>query len=877
MKKNIPLFIILLALIFGAEGLVHIFITQHKMPWGIPPYLWDASALVLVLTPFIYWQIVRAQRVAKEAEKARQENLQQLTLALNEVISLKKALDETAIVAITDQKGKIISANDKFCEISGYSREELLGKDHRILNSGYHDKAYIAELWKTIISGKVWKGEFKNKNKAGEYYWVDSTIVPFLDEMGKPYQYVAIRYDITARKHIMQELQRLSAFQQVILNGTKYAITYTDPTGKIIGFNKGAENMLGYTAQEMIALGTPAILHDPSEIIQMAARLSEEYGFKIEPGFEVFVMKSRTAGSEENEWTYIKKNGSKIIVNLTVSTLRDSNQEIIGYMGIADDITQRKKAEQELIKAKEQAVAASIAKSDFLANMSHEIRTPLNGVIGFSDLLLKTQMTATQQQYMTIVNQSANGLLDIVNEILDFSKIEAGKLELDIDKTDLLELTSQIADVVTFQVQQKNLEMLLEVSPTLPRYIWTDAVRLRQILVNLLSNAVKFTEKGEIKLKVSLTAKLGDEARFRFEVQDSGIGIASKNLGKIFKAFEQADTSTTRKFGGTGLGLNIANKLLGMMHGSSLKVESELGVGSVFYFDVVMKTEEGAPFNHINLADIKQVLIVDDNANNRHIILEMLRIRNIHTVFAKDGFEAIEIMKTDQIFDVVIMDYQMPEMDGLQTVKEIRNLPHRAVGKLPIILLSSASEDEAVLAAYRSSEINMRLTKPIKTDQLYEALSRIRQPQNENEMLVPESISAAEELLPKHLKILIADDNDINLLLASTIMNNILPDALIIEARDGNEVLNQFVNHHPDIVFMDIQMPEMNGYEASQKIRALSFGKEVPIIALTAGTVSGEKERCIEAGMNDYISKPFVNGAIIDILKEYIHNKRIAE
>ncbi|TKB96369.1 PAS domain S-box protein [Pedobacter cryophilus] len=415
-----------------------------------------------------------------------------------------------------------------------------------------------------------------------------------------------------------------------------------------------------------------------------------------------------------------------------------------GVMIFTQDITESIAHREELEKAKILAEDASIAKSEFLANMSHEIRTPLNGVIGFTDLVLKTNLNSTQHQYLSIVNQSANSLLLIINDILDFSKIEAGKLELDVDKTDLYEISSQAIDIISYQVQNKGLELLLNISVNLPRFIWVDAVRLKQVLVNLLGNAVKFTDKGEIELKITaLDDPSANEINLRFEVRDTGIGIQEDKQSKIFEAFSQEDASTTKKYGGTGLGLTISNKLLGLMN-SQLQLKSEPEQGSTFFFDLKLKTEHGLPMVWENINQIKKEAILSES-------------------------ESINIFK----------------------------------------------------------------------------------------------------MLAQRLKVLVVEDNLVNKLLAKTIIQRIVPLAEIIEANDGLEAVRLFSALRPDIVFMDIQMPVMNGYEATQKIRALANGKHIPIIALTAANIKGEKEKCLAAGMDDFLSKPFVEDDIAALLVKW--------
>ncbi|MDO7744310.1 MAG: response regulator, partial [Pedobacter sp.] len=522
----------------------------------------------------------------------------------------------------------------------------------------------------------------------------------------------------------------------------------------------------------------------------------------------------------------------------------------------------------ELNRAKIAAEQASIAKSDFLSNMSHEIRTPLNGVIGFTDLVLKTDLNDTQQQYLSIINQSARALLGIINDILDFSKIEAGKLELDIEECDIFEISSQVTDLITYQVQKKGLEMLLNLSPDLPRFIWTDSVRLKQILVNLLGNATKFTEKGEIELKIQVQQQLEHKSLIRFSVRDTGIGIKDGKKDKIFEAFAQEDGSTTKKYGGTGLGLTITNKLLGLMD-SELELVSTLGKGSEFFFEIWLRCEQGEPRQWENMSWIKNVMIVDDNRNNRLILEQMLTLKGISSLQAEDGFEALQILALGQKFDVILMDYHMPYLDGLDTIRQIRESFNDNNLLQPVVLLFSSADDEKVIRVCEELKVNSRLVKPVKMTELYELLSHVLLKDN---VLPANSKQADTTITNKKLKIMIADDNPVNMLLAKTIIGRAAVNAEIIEAGNGIEVLVHYRDEIPDLILMDVQMPKMNGYEATAEIRRLENGvTRIPVIALTAGNVKNERERCISAGMDDFVVKPVVEETIVQILKKWLN------
>ncbi len=538
-----------------------------------------------------------------------------------------------------------------------------------------------------------------------------------------------------------------------------------------------------------------------------------------------------------------------------------------GIMIMNQDITEISLQREELKSAKMQAEQANIAKSEFLASMSHEIRTPLNGVIGFTDLILKTKLNETQEQYLNIVNQSGNALLSIINDILDFSKIEAGRLELEIEKCDLYEMGSQSADMISYQIKNKELEMLLNISTELPRFIYTDSVRLKQVLINLLSNASKFTEKGEIELKIEpLTDPKQKIITIRFEVRDTGMGIRKDKQKQIFQAFTQEDGSVTRKFGGTGLGLTISNKLLALM-GSRLQLVSSPGKGSRFFFDVSLTCEEGEQHIWRNLSQIKKVMVVDDNENNRLIVTQMLLLENIHTTQARNGMEALQFLEEGEKFDVILMDYNMPVMDGLETIRKIRENYYASPEEQPIMLLSSSADHEKVTQTCKELKVNSRLIKPIKMQDLYKSLSRLVK--QFDEQMEDSEIEITTSSLKK-LRVMIAEDGEVNMLLARIIIQRIAPNAEIIEVNDGTEAVNACKEKMPDIILMDIQMPEMNGYEATRKIRELPSEIHVPIIAITAGNVKGEREKSIAAGMDDFIAKPIVEATVAGVFNKWL-------
>jgi len=839
-----------------------------------------------------------------------------------------------------------------------------------------------------IDNGKSWDEELQIINLKGDHLWI-RVVGDVHFENGKCAAIFGTFQDITSRKVAELEIAASrNLLQNVLQAASEVSIISTNADGIITVFNNGAEKLSGYSASEVIGIHSPAIIHRVDEVVARGKELSAQHNIEIS-GFRVFVHNPELMGAEQREWTYVRKDGTEFIVSLVVTAIRKEDGEILGYLGIATDISERKKAEQDLIeqkaklsafvshapaavamfdtdiryiaysnmwleeyklqhaniagrshydvfpnignewkeihkrclqgevirneedvwrplgwshdqylrwevrpwyrhdntiggimmmtqditdvclqreelrKAKVVAEQASKAKSEFLSNMSHEIRTPLNGVIGFTDLILKTKLTETQHHYLTIVNQSANGLLSIINDILDFSKIEAGRLELDVTKCDLFELTAQAIDIISFQVQNKGLEMLLNVATDLPRFLWTDSIRLKQVLVNLLGNSMKFTEKGEIELKVvqlPLPPSHDGKIVIRFEVRDTGIGIPKDKQDKIFEAFSQEDASTTRKYGGTGLGLTISNRLLQLM-GSKLQLLSAAGEGSTFYFDIKVKVENSGIVVPHAIAAIKKVLIVDDNDHNRTILKHMLAYNQILADEAKNGFDAMQLLAGGAQYDVILMDYHMPYMDGIETIKKIRESFGTQGEEQIFMLLHSSSDDEIIIKASRELKIIHRLLKPIKFHEIYDLLSKTTV--SSIHKVPNDTVKNVDYKATMH--ILVVEDNPINMLLAKAVLKKIVPDSIISEAVNGKEAIDKCATHLPDLIFMDILMPLMNGYDAARIIRERYPHQHIPIIALTAGIVQGEKEKCIEAGMDGFISKPFVEEDLLPI------------
>jgi PAS domain S-box-containing protein len=764
----------------------------------------------------------------------------------------------TDAVIIENEGGQFIDCNEaalkmfgckkleEFCRLSAVDLSPHYQVDGTSSASGA--QKYMAELMQLGRTNFEW---LNKRVDTGEVFPTE-ILLSKMELEGKIFVQAIVR-DISRRKAAEAVIRKVGEQRQVILDNAPGLIFCKDYDGKFLFVNKALADVFHMPPDKAIGL-TDADLGATLEEMELYSKADKQV---IDSGQSLFIP----------EETVIRADGTRGIFQTWKVPLK-ADGEKGAVMGFSTDITDQKAAEKGLMQAKEQAEAANAAKSEFLANMSHEIRTPLNGVIGFTDLLMKTKLNDTQHQYMGTVSQSAHSLLDILNDILDFSKIEAGKLDLSIEKTDLLEIGGMAADIIKYQAHQKGLEVLLNISKEVPRYIWADEIRLRQILVNMLANAVKFTEQGEIELKIEVLEKESETERFfRFSVRDTGIGIDPKNQQKIFEVFTQEDASVTKKFGGTGLGLTISNSLLALMH-SRLELESEVGKGSTFSFDIRFKSQDGKPMEWMNIERIKNVLIVDDNQNNRMILKEMLALKEINSVQAASGFEAIEAVKSENKFDAVIMDYHMPQMDGIETIRAIRELV--SPNEQPVILLYSSSDDEYINAICEKLEIRQRLVKPAKMNQLFNSLSRLIERNEISTIKIKETPNTNTDSSMKPTTVLIAEDNAVNMLLVKSIFENILPHAKIVEAENGLIAIEKFQSEHPDIIFMDIRMPEKNGYEAVGEIRKLETTTHVPIIALTAGTAKGEREKCLEAGMDDYVSKPVVQDSIHKMVKKWL-------
>ena len=784
--------------------------------------------------------------------------------AEEELQKLSSAVEQSQVsVVITDPEGTIEYVNPKFTEVSGYSFDEAIGQNPRVLNAGIQAPEFYKDMWNTIKSGRDWQGEFANKKKNGDIYWENATISPIRNTEGRITHFVAVKEDISERKKAEAALRESEETLSKITSSALTAIIMlASETGEVSFWNEAAEKIFGWTAQEVIGKR----LHD--------LIIPKQYKQQHAEGLKRFSQTGKGAMiGRSTEMTALNREGQEFPIELNLSSVKLKGQW--HAIGLITDITDRKQAEQELKQAKEIAEEATRAKSDFLANMSHEIRTPMNAIIGMSHLCLGTGLEPRQRDYIEKVYSSAQALLGIINDILDFSKIEAGKLDMEAIPFRLDEVLDNLGNLAAIKAQEKGLELLFNTHPDVPRALIGDPLRLGQILVNLTGNAVKFTEAGEIVIHSEPVRITDDEVEIKIAVQDTGIGMTSEQVGKLFQSFSQADTSTTRKYGGTGLGLAISKKLVQMMNGD-IWVESEPGKGSAFIFtavfgrakDMEKEVEKVAPAD----LDKLKVLVVDDVASAREMLQTTLESFSFRVTCADSGqaaLEALEIAPADDPFRLVMMDWKMPGMDGIEATRCIKD--HPTLVHIPTIIMVTAYGREEVMDQAERAGMEGFLIKPVTPSTLLDTimgvfgekggLRRAGRAAEDWKIQTVDAIRGAHVLL--------AEDNPINQQVAEELLTQ--AGLKVTIANNGREAVEMLDDENAyEAVLMDMQMPEMDGYEATGAIRQRPEFKDLPIIAMTANVMAGDREKCLEAGMNDHVAKPIEPDKLFKTLVQWI-------
>ena len=654
-------------------------------------------------------------------------------------------------------------------------------------------------------------------------------------------------HDITEQKLAEDLLRRANQEQRRLLSTAATAIITLDSAGIVTGVNEEFCLITGFVKEDIIG--------KPSSVFR--EQQSDEPYFLFQLGEKDRLVR--------HQCSMRTKDGRVLTVLKNASVERDDEGRIIGGIESFIDVT-------ELIEARKLAEQASVAKSEFLANMSHEIRTPMNGIIGMTGLALNTQLTDEQRDYLQSVMVSADSLLGLINDILDFSKIEAGKLELATMPFSLRDCVANTLTTLAIGADNKGLELVYRIPMSIPDAVEGDPGRLRQVLVNLVGNAIKFTAKGEVSINAELELETDKEICVHFSVTDTGIGIPPEKQAKIFNAFEQADGSTTREYGGTGLGLSVSARLVEIM-GGRIWVESEVGRGSVFHFTVYfsLATEPAPRSIHLETSIIKDLsaLIVDDNSTNRRILEEILKSWGMKPTSAADGKTALEVMKQAQTsgapFPIALIDYMMPGMDGFELVEKIKDDPDLVK---PIMLILTSAGQRGHAARCLELGVSAYLLKPIHHQQLLETICASLQKnaavQTRPSLLTRHSIRESA----RHINILLAEDNIINQKLAISLLQKMGHSVTV--AQNGKRAVEMSKMEQFDLILMDVQMPEMDGLEATAAIRARevsSGGPRVPILAMTAYAMAGDSDRCIEAGMDGYISKPINTQELFEIIE----------
>jgi PAS domain S-box-containing protein len=753
-----------------------------------------------------------------------------------------------AMIYFKDRESHFTRINLAHAKLFGLSHPtEAVGKTDFDFFAVEHAQRAYGDEQEIIRTGQPMVDmEEKEAWPDGRVTWASTTKMPLRDANGNIIGTFGVSQNITGRKRAEEELRERELILHAITDSAYEAILMMDPEGHVSFWNQAAQRILGYTRDE--ALG-----RDLHELLA-----PERYRDAHRGQFPEFQRTGRgNVMGKTQEVRALHKDGREIDIALSLSAVQIKGKW--HAVGIMRDITEQKRVEIELHRAKEAAEAASRAKGEFLANMSHEIRTPMNGIIGMTELALDTPLSSEQREYLTMVKESSDTLLTLINDILDFSKIEAGKLSLDPTEFSLHDLLASTLRQFAVRANQKGVGIAWGAKPGVPERVIGDAGRLRQVIVNLVGNAIKFTVQGKVVVGVDVESQEEQSTLLHFTVRDTGIGIGPENQKAIFESFTQVDGSTTRKYEGTGLGLAISSRLVQMM-GGKIWVESALGEGSTFHFTARLgqakaAAAESAPKEVVSLRDLA-VLVVDDNSTNRKILGTMLRHWSMRPEMAASGEEGLAALEraasAGAPFPLVLLDAQMPGMDGFAWAERTKQDPKLA-GATIMLLTSAGQRGDA--ARCRELGIAAYLVKPIRQAELLEGILAAlgNAPGRERAAVITRHTLRENR---QKIQILLADDNAINQQLVLRLLGK--RGHIVTVASNGREALALLKISRFDLVLMDVQMPEMNGFQATAAIRKEeeSTGKHLPIIAMTAHAMEGDRARCLAAGMDGYIAKP---------------------
>lgn len=810
------------------------------------------------------WRIAERQTSLEILNENIEKMVTEKTAHLKASEERFRSLSASAPIGIfeTDLFGKNVYSNPRWETISGMSVEESLGVGWmQVVHDD--DREAVYSRWLDAIRNDLeFKTDYCLKTKTGELRWVEVRATPLRTETDRPTGYVGSVIDITDMRQTLVALRQSEERFRTIVEEMTDDYWEVDLKGNFTFFNNQALKSVRRSKEELEGLNHQAMM-DEANAAAVREALTEVYRTR-EPRKRLL-------------FEVIRGDGTKWFNESSVSLIVDTDGKPIGFRGVSRDVTEQLHAEDQLQHAKEAAEAANRAKSEFLANMSHEVRTPMNGILGMTELMLDADLSPEQREALGLIKSSADSLLTVINDILDFSKIEAGKLTLDPIEFDLRECIEETIKALAFRAHQKGLEIFCLIHPKVPEAVVGDSVRLRQILINLIGNAIKFTEQGEVFVEVDAEVKNETTATYSFIVRDTGIGVSPDKQAKIFEAFTQADGSTTRQYGGTGLGLTIALQLASLMKGR-IWVESEEGLGSDFHFEVDFGIQQTA--KRRSIAAPKEILgrsalIVDDNATSRRILEVMLKEWGVDPVVVETGPKGLEELERAQQahrpFAIALIDNQMPGMNGYMTALEIAKRPN--LSETPILMLTSAGLIRECELRRPSNTFGC-LSKPIKQAELHQAILRVFPGASDSPTPSPLKPRTPIGKQTRSLNILLAEDNVMNQRLAIRLLEKL--GHTIVVVNNGRIAITELEKGGYDLALMDVQMPEMNGLDATRRIREREqlTGDHIPIVAMTAYAMSGDRERCLEAGMDGYISKPVQPSELSRVIAEAISKKR---